>query len=277
VPTAPQSVTASAGNGTITLSFTPPASNGGSAVTGYQASCAPGPFTGSSSSSPIVLTGLANGTAYTCSVAALNANGTGAAATANPAAPSQRSYSGASATGSGTVTASFTGGGAACTFATAQFIAVEGTPRSPPAGSAPPGVTFPHGLFDFTTTGCDPGSTLVFTVQYPSALPPGAVYWKYGPTPSNPAPRWYALPSILAGAQATFSITDGALGDDDLLANGAVIDQGGPATPPVANAIPTLSEIGQWLLALLLVVTATLRSRRTASESTSDDRSRRVR
>ena len=54
------------------------------------------------------------------------------------------------------------------------------------APNAPGGVTCPHGLFDFTTTGCTPGATLSFTITYPAALPAGTQYWKYGPVPGAP-------------------------------------------------------------------------------------------
>lgn len=168
------------------------------------------------------------------------------------------SYTAASATGSGVITASFTGGGAGCTFATSQFIHVSGDAASPPAGSAPAGVFFPHGLFDFTTTGCTPGSTLSFTITYPSPVT-GSQYWKYGPTSGNPAPHWYVLPATVAGNVVTFSITDGGLGDDDLAANGAVVDQGGPGLG--GTSVPTLSE---WMLALLaaLILAAGVRAGR---------------
>jgi len=53
-----------------------------------------------------------------------------------------------------------------------------------------------------------------------------------------------------------FSITDGGLGDDDLAANGTIVDQGGPGNPgPVGSptAIPTLQEWALMLLGLLLM------------------------
>ena len=156
-----------------------------------------------------------------------------------------KTYTGASATGSGNITGSFTGGGAACGYTVSRFIAVSGVPAPPPAG-----VNFPHGLFDFTTGGCTPGSTLSFTITYPQALAPNTQYWKYGPTPGNAAPHWYVLPATIAGNTATFSITDGGLGDDDLTANGTVVDQGGPGGG--LSDIPTLSEWAMLLLVLLL-------------------------
>jgi hypothetical protein len=78
VPGAPTIGSATPGNAIATISFTPPASNGGSPITGYTASCTPGPKTGSNTASPITVTGLTNGTTYTCSVKATNAIGTSA-------------------------------------------------------------------------------------------------------------------------------------------------------------------------------------------------------
>ena len=51
------------------------------------------------------------------------------------------------------------------------------------------------------------------------------------------------MPATIAGNTATFHITDGDLGDDDLTANGSIVDQSGPGVPNTAAAgIPTLSE-----------------------------------
>lgn len=172
-----------------------------------------------------------------------------------------KTFTGPSATGSGTITATFTGGGAACTYTHAQFIAVEGHGASPPAGTAPDGIDFPHGLFDFALGGCTPGSTISMSITYPGALPAGAAYWKYGPTASNPTPHWYVMPATLTGNTAVFAITDGGLGDDDLAANGTIVDQGGPGTGGAAIAVPTLSQWALLLLASLMLFAGMRRAR----------------
>jgi hypothetical protein len=69
------------------------------------------------------------------------------------------------------------------------------------------------------------------------------------------------LPAVISGNTVTFSITDGGLGDDDLPANGVIVDQGGPGVPSI-TAIPTLSEWALAFLALLLVRLGAQRVRR---------------
>ena len=76
-PGAPTIGSAAAGDMRAMISFTAPASDGGSAVTAYTATCAG--ITGSGSVSPVTVSGLTNGTSYACSVTATNALGTSAA------------------------------------------------------------------------------------------------------------------------------------------------------------------------------------------------------
>ena len=81
-PSAPTIGTASAGNATATVPFTAN-SDGGLDVTSFIATSNPGSITGSASSSPITVTGLSNGTAYTFTVTATNVVGTSAASSAS--------------------------------------------------------------------------------------------------------------------------------------------------------------------------------------------------
>jgi hypothetical protein len=139
------------------------------------------------------------------------------------------------------------GGGALCGFTRAAFIPLAGDPVSPPAGTAPAGIRFAHGLIDFVTSGCVPGSTLTFVVTMPNALPTTTQYWKYGPTPGNATPHWYTIPATTSGNTVTFTITDGGLGDDDLVANGTIVDQGGPGNLLLQQAI-TLSAPASFIV-----------------------------
>jgi uncharacterized protein (TIGR02145 family) len=83
IPGAPTIGTATAGNAQASVTFTPPASNGGAAITGYTVTSSPGSFIGTGSASPIIVTGLANDTPYTFTVVATNVNGS-----SSPSSPS---------------------------------------------------------------------------------------------------------------------------------------------------------------------------------------------
>ncbi len=78
VPGAPTGVTATGGSSSASISFSAPFSNG-SAITNYIATSSPGGLTGSSSSSPVTVGGLQNGTSYTFTVRASNGVGQGPA------------------------------------------------------------------------------------------------------------------------------------------------------------------------------------------------------
>lgn len=82
VPQAPTIGTATASSGSASVTFTANAT-GGSAITGYTVTSSPGGLTGTGASSPITVSGLTNGTAYTFTVTATNANGTSTASAAS--------------------------------------------------------------------------------------------------------------------------------------------------------------------------------------------------
>lgn len=200
------------------------------------------------------LSGLACATTYHFRVLADNgiaASGNDAAFTTAPCAL-PTSFNGTTTTNGGTVVATITGGGPGCGFLSATML--------PPPASPPAGASFPDGLFDFTAGGCSGPVTV--TVDYPTAFAPNTKYWKYGATPDQMAPHWYPLDmASLAGHVATFTLTDGALGDDDGLADGVIRDPGGPAAmAPVdggpggdAKPVPTLGQAARLLLALLVL------------------------
>jgi hypothetical protein len=91
VANAPTIGAATAGDTTASVAFTAPANVGGSAISAYYAVSNPDRVTVSGASSPITVTGLTNGTAYTFSVWALNTYGpspfSGASGSVTPAAP----------------------------------------------------------------------------------------------------------------------------------------------------------------------------------------------
>jgi titin len=91
LPTAPRGLTATPGNGQVKLVFSAPVTSGGFARTGYRATC--GSTNGgvgrvqTGSGSPITVTGVTNTKNYNCTVAAVNAKGTGIGATKSSIVP----------------------------------------------------------------------------------------------------------------------------------------------------------------------------------------------
>jgi len=89
VPGAPTISTATViGPTSISVAFIAPASNGGATITSYRATSSPGAITSTSTSSPILVTGLTQGQSYTFTVQAINSAGAGSASgSSNSAVP----------------------------------------------------------------------------------------------------------------------------------------------------------------------------------------------
>ena len=117
--------------------------------------------------------------------------------------------------------------------------------ENPSPGDAPPGVDFPVGFFEFAVLGIAPGGNVAVALL----LPPGETidtYYKYGPTPDIPTNHWYEFlldgttgAEILAD-RVVLHFVDGQRGDDDLTANGEVIE---PGSPGLTNHPPTVGAI----------------------------------
>ena len=138
-PGAPTSLSATAGAAQLALSWTAPASDGGSAITGYSVQYTPAGgsattvSTGSTSTS-YTLTGLTNGTAYTVAVAAVNAIGTGTYSSTTsgtpvtvPGAPTGVAGTSGDAQVALTWTAPSSTGGSAITDYTVQYSSNSGS------------------------------------------------------------------------------------------------------------------------------------------------------
>jgi len=91
-PTAPQSVTATAGDAQVTLHWAAPSSDGGGGITSYTITASPviPTVTVAGTARSAVITGLTNDTTYTFSIVAHNSAGASPAATSPPATPSAR-------------------------------------------------------------------------------------------------------------------------------------------------------------------------------------------
>jgi hypothetical protein len=262
-PDAPTGVTATASAGQAEVTFTAPASDGGSAITRYTATSTPDSVTGHCdvpSASPagtacaITVTGLANGTSYTFTVKAENTHGEGAASGASNAVVPRLLQIG-SAPGdvpgmAGVATATLSGGGANCTLQ-------GGSGGFGPASIKPPGWDAPHGQFGFTAEHCN-SDPVTITLQYPSPLPANVRFRK-----PDGAGGWFdpqeaatslGLTLSLDFKTVTYHITDNGLGDANP-APGTIADPLLAVTPLAGGgnptAIPTLSEWGLGLLSTL--------------------------
>jgi hypothetical protein len=86
-PGAPTLTSATPANGAVSVAWSAPSSDGGSAVTSYMATAAPGGASCTTASLGCTILGLANGTSYSITVRATNAVGTGPASNALMATP----------------------------------------------------------------------------------------------------------------------------------------------------------------------------------------------
>ena len=167
IPYAPTTVTASSTiSQKATVTFTTPASNGGSAIIDYTVTSNPDGFTATYTSSPITVTGLTNGTAYTFWVVARNSVGNSVASspsnsvtpivTTIPDAPTNVVATRGYGTASIGFTAPASNGGTAI---------IDYTVTSNPTTSSVTSTTFP-----ITVTGLTYGTSYTFTVVARNAV-----------------------------------------------------------------------------------------------------------
>jgi hypothetical protein len=151
----------------VQVTFTAPANVGGSSITSYTATSSPGSITGTGASSPVTVTGLTNGTAYTFTVTATNSYGTGTASGASNSAtpygvPGAPTIGTATSTGTTTATVSFTApasnGGSTITSYTAVSSPGSVTGTLSQAGSG-----------TITVSGLSAGTSYTFTVYATNA------------------------------------------------------------------------------------------------------------
>ncbi len=204
-PGAPTIGTATAGNGQATVSFAPPTSDGGAAITSYTVTSSPGGVTATGPASPITVLGLANGTAYTFTAVAANSMGPGpASAPSTPVTPLAPA-----GTPGGPTAVSVTAGNAQATVAFSPPASDGGSPITTYTATSSPGGLSASGVGSpITVTGLVNGTTYTFTVVAtnsvgagPASAPSNAV------TPSAPAPTITLTPGSLTFATRPVSTT----------------------------------------------------------------------
>lgn len=268
VPTAPPSVTATAGNAQATVSWAAPATDGGAAISAYTVTAAPGgqscATTGSLS---CVVTGLINGTAATFTVTATNVVGEGPASAASasvtpiaPATPShwdmqsQAPYLAPSGRGAAAMTA--LSDGTALLFGGAKFDAsavyndtwvwngttwTEQHPATAPTarvGAAIASLADGHAIL---FGGTDPSTGTTFDDTW---IWNGTTWTEQHPA-TAPSARFYASATTLSnGDVLLFGGSDGVGTDDDTwIWNGTTWTEQHPTVTPPARALGALSAL----------------------------------
>jgi hypothetical protein len=108
--------------------------------------------------------------------------------------------------------------------------------ENPSPDDAPLHTQFGLGFYDFNIVDLEPGEHLTVQMILPVTVSAPNSYWRYGKTPDTPTVHWYLWmydPKTDTGAQInghviTLHFVDGARGDDDLTANGTIVDPGAP-------------------------------------------------
>ncbi len=205
-PGAPQNVVATAGDGQAAISFDAPATDGGSPITGYTVTSSPDGLTATGTASPLTVTGLTNGTAYTFTVTATNTAGTGPASDAStpvtPVAAPAPTRPGAAQN----VVATAGDGQAAISFdppATDGGAPITGyTVTSSPDGLTATGTTGP-----LTVTGLTNGTAYTFTVTATNTAGTGPASDASAPVTPVPAVTVPGTPTGLTAAPGNGQIS----------------------------------------------------------------------
>jgi len=118
-----------------------------------------------------------------------------------------------------------TGGTATFITSCGGFSSLSAVPTSG-VSPLPSPYSFPYAFFNIEIVGCPVGGTTTLTMIMPGPLPQNTVWVKV-----NGGAFIILTPDSLAGNTLTLTLTDGGTGDGDGIANGEIIDPGGPGVP----------------------------------------------
>ena len=125
------------------------------------------------------------------------------------------------------------GSGAYFTLVSPEGTVLTEVDAMPPPEGGPEGVELNHGCLAFCVTGLTPGASITVTVVVHDSWTADG-YWKYGPTPHQPVVHWYpflwdgSTGAVIDGSEVVLHLTDGQRGDADLVADGEIVEPGGP-------------------------------------------------
>jgi hypothetical protein len=235
LPGMPTIGAASAGDGDATISFTAPTGDGGAVITGYTVTSSPAGITATGPSSPITVTGLTNGIAYTFTVTTTNSAGTGpASAASNSVTPTPALPAPLAGAVSATVPANSTNAAITLNISggAASSVAVETPAGHGTAAASGTSITYTpiagySGTDSFTytatnATGTSTAATVTITVTAPTftfspaagSLPNGTVNTAYSQTVAaadGASPYTYTLSTGALPAGMTINPSTGLI------------------------------------------------------------------
>jgi hypothetical protein len=251
VPGPPTALGATSGNAQVSLSWTAPASTGGSAVTGYDVyeGAAPGGESGTPVNASLIagttydVTGLTNGTTYYFTVEAVNAVGNSAAsdeASATPAtvpgAPTNLGATRGNAQVLLSWTAPTSNGGSAVT----GYDIYEGT--TPGGESATAVNSSPVTGTTYDVTGLTNGTTYYFTVEAVNAVGNSAASDEASATPATTPGAPTGLSATRGSAKVSLSWTAPTSNGGSAVTGYDIYEgttQGGESGTPVNSSLVT--------------------------------------